>query len=799
MKNFALTLLLTIFLTGVIFAQNDPIGEIDTVSIGQLSVGAGEYIGVPINLWNDEDLGALTLPFSYPVDKLEFQNIDFAGGRVDYINTKPIIVDEENGAILIGVVIIFEAYIGPGEGRVCTINFRAKDDLLPGEIITIDTTFVPPAGHLLLSDASGIYNFTPAFVKGEITIAEDNRPPYFNPIPDLYVAEGDSLIIDVRASDPDGDSLLIVNPIHPYNSEFIDNGDGTGRFAWQPDFIGPMSADLSPYYFVFWTSDGDASNYIRVKVNVINVNRAPEINAPELVEAEAGDSLGINVVAYDPDFEDIDWEISGLPDGAAFDYDNPGLISWPSDFADSGQYQITLIAFDPYGLSDTATINIELFPVELFTLRIDTLTSFSGKVVEVDIFLKNKFDISEFNLLVRIDPSVLIPLGVDREGTLSENLADFDYHINDNGITGNIRITGLAYDENPIVEGEGILCRLRLQISSDLNFVGQHVSISFVSMFSADNTFVLEDGTLIDDSEINLFDGYIIIGSSGVQMLGDINLNNIAYEISDAVYFSNFFISPTLYPMNDQQILNSDINRDGYAPSIADLVLLITIITGEADRPTAKANTHMSKIVAELSRDETGTYLYFDAPVDIGGLHVRFAGEDIEQISPVNLTDMDMMNNSRSGQLNCLLISYSQEFLQIGENRAIKLSDEKDIDIYIDEINISDINGNALQVEKSDPAVLPTNFELLQNYPNPFNPVTEIRFSLTEPSWVTLNVYNILGQTVTTLTDQEYPAGLHSIIWNSTDQSGNPVASGVYLYRIDTGEHSASKKMVLLK
>ena len=76
MKKFALTILMTILLGGVVFAQNDPIGAIDTVYIGQLSVSAGQNISVPVNVWNDGELGALTLPFIYPVDKLEFIDID---------------------------------------------------------------------------------------------------------------------------------------------------------------------------------------------------------------------------------------------------------------------------------------------------------------------------------------------------------------------------------------------------------------------------------------------------------------------------------------------------------------------------------------------------------------------------------------------------------------------------------------------------------------------------------------------------------------------------------------------------
>ncbi|MFQ6615942.1 MAG: T9SS type A sorting domain-containing protein [Fidelibacterota bacterium] len=94
---------------------------------------------------------------------------------------------------------------------------------------------------------------------------------------------------------------------------------------------------------------------------------------------------------------------------------------------------------------------------------------------------------------------------------------------------------------------------------------------------------------------------------------------------------------------------------------------------------------------------------------------------------------------------------------------------------------------------------LPSRFTLHQNYPNPFNPVTTINFDLPRDGNVTLTVYNMLGQKVTTLVNDFRSAGRHRVIWNGTTDLGTAVATGVYLYRIDAGDYSATKKMVLLK
>ena len=90
--------------------------------------------------------------------------------------------------------------------------------------------------------------------------------------------------------------------------------------------------------------------------------------------------------------------------------------------------------------------------------------------------------------------------------------------------------------------------------------------------------------------------------------------------------------------------------------------------------------------------------------------------------------------------------------------------------------------------------VLPTEFALDQNYPNPFNPVTQINFALPQASHVTIEIYNIVGQKVTTLVDAQMAAGYHSVSWNAADN-----ASGVYFYRLTADSFVETRKMVLLK
>jgi len=86
-----------------------------------------------------------------------------------------------------------------------------------------------------------------------------------------------------------------------------------------------------------------------------------------------------------------------------------------------------------------------------------------------------------------------------------------------------------------------------------------------------------------------------------------------------------------------------------------------------------------------------------------------------------------------------------------------------------------------------------------QNYPNPFNQITQIKFSLPEVTRVTLSIYNILGQEVTRLMDEEKARGTYTVIWDGRDKRGTEVASGIYLYQLKAGDFKEQKKMLLIK
>jgi len=97
------------------------------------------------------------------------------------------------------------------------------------------------------------------------------------------------------------------------------------------------------------------------------------------------------------------------------------------------------------------------------------------------------------------------------------------------------------------------------------------------------------------------------------------------------------------------------------------------------------------------------------------------------------------------------------------------------------------------------PITAPTKFLLTQNYPNPFNPTTTIGYDLPQQSAVKLTIYNVQGQQIASIRDEQKPAGSYQVMWNGMNQVGNQVSTGVYYARLQAGDFNQTIKMVYMK
>ena len=94
---------------------------------------------------------------------------------------------------------------------------------------------------------------------------------------------------------------------------------------------------------------------------------------------------------------------------------------------------------------------------------------------------------------------------------------------------------------------------------------------------------------------------------------------------------------------------------------------------------------------------------------------------------------------------------------------------------------------------------IPVAYALHQNYPNPFNPVTNLRYDLPEDAMVNITIFDMMGKVVRTMLNEEQSAGFKVLQWNGSNNNGQPVSSGLYIYTITTDNFSKTRKMILMK
>jgi hypothetical protein len=159
-----------------------------------------------------------------------------------------------------------------------------------------------------------------------------------------------------------------------------------------------------------------------------------------------------------------------------------------------------------------------------------------------------------------------------------------------------------------------------------------------------------------------------------------------------------------------------------------------------------------------------------------------------------------------SNYVQRLIVTPSSGTLSGGESEIIRIdffSEGLAEGNYVGEVNITSNGGNKsiplnIRVDKTVKAeeIVQNSydFKLEQNYPNPFNPITRIEFQIPQKENVEIKIYDITGREVTTLINEVKNPGTYSVSFD-----GSKYASGVYFYRIKTGEYISSRKLVLLK
>ncbi len=273
----------------------------------------------------------------------------------------------------------------------------------------------------------------------------------------------------------------------------------------------------------------------------------------------------------------------------------------------------------------------------------------------------------------------------------------------------------------------------------------------------------------------------------------------IQYDKANLIYFDNFILYKTIEPLDQYVIFDpaaypQDSLGAGMAIVDIDTATYLQLVVDQWDQSV----TLMDSVLVPMGAEEITfeiKYTSGTSGVDINNAWYKYlfknsSGIDLfnaegDANTITNLTTLVTNCNNNITQANGV---YINSFMLAGQSKT----------------NWSTLSGDTIWIGKTsfvDPTVeinkdrnVPVSFVLEQNYPNPFNPRTKIKFNLGAPSKVNLTVFNTLGQKIKTLVNQRLTAGSYIFEFD-----GSNLASGIYIYRLETNTFIAQKKMILFK
>ena len=269
--------------------------------------------------------------------------------------------------------------ISEGETLVFGVSAADPDSTVP----SLRAEFIPTNGSFADNgDGTGTFTFTPDFTQSgiysvrfiasdgtledttfaQITVNESgNQSPVLTSIGPKAVDEGQNLSFAVSATDPDETTPSLIAESVPTNGSFVDNGNGTGSFSFDPDFTQSGAYDVR-----FIASDGVLADTEVVTITVNNVNLAPELAAIGAKSVDEGANLNFGVSATDPDGTTPSLTAEDVPVNATFvdNLNGTGTFDFNPDYTQSGTYNVRFIASDG-ALADTEVVAITVNHVNL--------------------------------------------------------------------------------------------------------------------------------------------------------------------------------------------------------------------------------------------------------------------------------------------------------------------------------------------------------------------------------------------------------------------------------------------------
>ncbi len=256
-----------------------------------------------------------------------------------------------------------------------------------------------------------------------------------------------------------------------------------------------------------------------------------------------------------------------------------------------------------------------------------------------------------------------------------------------------------------------------------------------------------------------------------------------------------------LAPITDpEQLYAADVNGDGEIGAYDAAWILYFITNGSW--PTAKISAVMGTVEFEKASNDKGVLslpLTLKKTGGVVSIYTEIQLTDAVEFKGVSTTLPEgwvAYSNLDNGVLRIAMAGINP--LKDGNIAMINLAmKEKEAAVNLTaSAKLNDQSFGQISVKVRE---IPSEFSISQNYPNPFNPTTSIKYAIPQDARVSLVIYNMLGQVVKTLVDQEQEAGYYTVRWDGTNDFGGKVASGIYIYRIVAGKYTSTMKMNLIK
>ncbi len=403
-------------------------------------------------------------------------------------------------------------------------------------------------------------------------------------------------------------------------------------------------------------------------------------------------------------------------------------------------------------LCEPDTVIVKGSDVELVEKSISDITPTAGDTITFTIVVRNNGPGTAKNVVVSDTLQIgvtYVPESITHNDTARTDVVDADnsdFAVN----TITVNLGSMAVSQKDTI---------RFKVKVDLNSAGSSI-----------NNEAIVAATQDDDPDNNS-------KTASINPVGVVGIQNVNITIAPEFSFP-FFNFETHQFQFDLAIRNTSAIAVLFPPLFVEFV---EILTEDPGPPVTVANS---------DGGGTGVGAFYD--------YSNSLGQD-NQLDPNDPTDFKTWIFNDPGDVK-FFFTANVFGIPITSSPLAKSTGSVGLKFFVDVKNEKiELISITTDVEEPTPLELPKDFVLHQNYPNPFNPETTIRYELPEPTEVVMIIYNLRGQLVRELVNQQMEAGFHEIVWDARDDTGRSMSSGVYLYRIQAGSFTEVRKLMLLR